>query len=446
MQRSFLYLNLPSVRHTMGVLLLAGLAGCSKSDILTPDTPDVITPEQLATPEGLAAVHAGAISDLVAASTGVNGVVIYAGLFTDELMHASTPPAVREWDLRNVVATNAVLAAGNTVATPAGGPFLGIQRARAALEIAASKLPPGDARTGELYALAGLSYILLGELWCSGTPISEREPSVVLGSPLSTTELFDRSLAHLTSAGANSGGDSRIQQLTAVLRGRALLNLGQYAAAATAVAAVATDFSYDFLHGSPPSRQGNQVHLTTDTDIYSVSDREGVNGLNFATAADPRVPVRSTGPSRNDGITPMYVALKYPAINSAVPMVTGIEARMIEAEAALQAGDPTTWLAKHNLVRATVTGLAPLTDPGTATGRVDLHFRERAFWFYLTAHRLGDLRRLVRQYGRAIESVYPTGAYHKQGLTRGTQATLRVPQVEQNNPNYDPAACLVTQA
>ena len=87
-----------------------------------------------------------------------------------------------------------------------------------------------------------------------------------------------------------------------------------------------------------------------------------------------------------------------------------------------------------------------MTDPGTATGRVDLHFRERAFWFYLTAHRLGDLRRLVRQYGRAIESVYPTGAYHKQGLTRGTQATLRVPQVEQNNPNYDPAACLVTQA
>ena len=69
--------------------------------------------------------------------------------------------------------------------------------------------------------------------------------------------------------------------------------------------------------------------------------------------------------------------------------------------------------------------------------------RERAFWFYLTAHRLGDLRRLVNQYGRAKESVYPTGAYHKQGLTRGTQATLIVPHQEENNPNYQASACTV---
>lgn len=446
MNRFMMLSGLPSVRRMTGVLLVAGLAACSKNEILTPDTPDVITPEQLATPEGIAAVHAGAVSDLVVAATGLNGVVIYSGLFTDELMHASTPPAVREWDLRNVVATNSVLTAGNTVANPAGGPFLGIQRARSALEIAAARLPTGDVRTGEVYALAGLSYILIGELWCSGTPISEREPEVALGPPLSTTELFDRSLERLTSAAANSAGDARITQLIAVLRGRALLNLGQYAAAATAVSAVATDYSYDFLHGAPPARQGNQVHLTTETDVYSVPDREGVNGLNFASAADPRVPVEATGASRNDGVTPMSVALKYPAIGSPVPMVTGIEARMIEAEAALQAGDPDGWLAKLNLARATVTGLAPLTDPGTPAARVDLLFRERAFWFYLTAHRLGDLRRLVRQYGRAIESVYPSGAYHKQGLTRGTQATLRVPQVEENNPNYDPAACLVTQA
>ena len=124
-------------------------------------------------------------------------------------------------------------------------------------------------------------------------------------------------------------------------------------------------------------------------------------------------------------------------------MVTGIEARVIEAEAALQGSNLTLWLQKLNDARATVTGLAPLTDPGTPAGRVDLTFRERAFWFYLTAHRLGDLRRLVNQYGRAKESVYPTGAYHKQGLTRGTQATLIVPQQEQNNPNYQASACTV---
>ncbi len=429
------------------LLVVGMLAACSKNDILTPDTPDVVPPGLLpSTPEGLTALHAGAVSDLVVASTGATGVVIYSGLFTDELMHASTPPAVREWDLRSVLNTNTVATATNTnnPLTP-GGPFLGLQRARAALEAAAVLLPTTDPRKGELHALAGLSYIFLGELWCSGTPVSNREP-LELGAPLSTSELFERGLTHLTSAAASTGGEARIQHLTAVLRGRALLNLGQYAAAGTAVAGVPTEYSYEFVHALPPGRQTNEIQVNTSTDIYSVPDREGTNGLNFASAADPRVPVRSTGPSRNDGVTPMVVAMKYPTRASAVAMVTGVEARMIEAEAALRAGSPVTWLQKLNDARATVDGLDPLTDPGTETARVDLMFRERAFWFYLTAHRLGDLRRLVRQYGRAIESVYPTGAYHKQGLTRGTQATLIVPQTEENNPNFDAAACLVNQA
>src|SRR5262245_45366184 len=99
-------------RGAMGALLLGvALAGCSKDDILRPDTPDVITPENLATPEGQAALYAGAVSDVVVATTGANGTVIFSGLFTDELMHASTPPAVREWDLRGVLATNSVATA-----------------------------------------------------------------------------------------------------------------------------------------------------------------------------------------------------------------------------------------------------------------------------------------------------------------------------------------------
>ena len=36
-------------------------------------------------------------------------------------------------------------------------------------------------------------------------------------------------------------------------------------------------------------------------------------------------------------------------------------------------------------------------------------FRERAFWLYLSGHRLGDLRRMVRQYGRSADAVFPGG-------------------------------------
>ncbi|MGE0443232.1 MAG: hypothetical protein AB7L66_05730 [Gemmatimonadales bacterium] len=429
-------------RTLLGCLVLGLALGCSKDDLLRPDTPDVITPDNLDTPEGQAALYTGAVSDLVVATTGATGLAIFSGLFTDELMHASTPPAVREWDLRAVLSTNSVATAAQAGVNP-GGPYLGLQRARTALEGAARRLPANDPRTGELWALSGMSYIFLGELWCSGTPVSERDPDAELGSPMSTSELFDRAIDRLNSAASNAGGDARVTNLTAVLRGRALLNLGQFAQAATAVAAVPTGFNYQFIHAAPPARQSNQIQLNTASDIYSVSDLEGTNGLNFASAADPRVPVTATGASRNDGVTPMVVAKKYPSIDSPVDMVTGIEARVIEAEAALQANNTALWLAKLNEARATVSSLAPLTDPGTQTARVDLTFRERAFWFYLTAHRLGDLRRLVRQYSRTKESVYPTGGYHKQGLTRGTQAAFIVPQPEENNPNYSASDCTV---
>ena len=74
----------------------------------------------------------------------------------------------------------------------------------------------------------------------------------------------------------------------------------------------------------------------------------------------------------------------------------------------MDAGDGAGFVTLINTARATRTGLAPLTDPGTKDARVNLLFRERAFWFWLTAHRLGDLRRLVRQYGRGAETVFPT--------------------------------------
>jgi hypothetical protein len=85
-------------------------------------------------------------------------------------------------------------------------------------------------------------------------------------------------------------------------------------------------------------------------------------------------------------------------------------------------------------------GLADTTDPGTPAGRVDLLFRERAFWLFATGHRLGDLRRLVRQYGRPADSVFPSGLYFKGGLTYGPGVNLPLPATETNNPKV--SGCL----
>ena len=122
-----------------------------------------------------------------------------------------------------------------------------------------------------------------------------------------------------------------------------------------------------------------------------------------------------------------------------MPLVTGVEARLIEAEAALRAGNTALWLSKLTDARAPFGMTAP-ADPGTAASRVDLMFRERAFALFASAHRLGDLRRMVRQYQRGAETVYPTGAYHKDGLQLGTDLQFVIPQTEENNPKY--TACI----
>ena len=139
--------------------------------------------------------------------------------------------------------------------------------------------------------------------------------------------------------------------------------------------------------------------------------------------------------SRFDGRTPRYYFKKYNSFGHAVTLASGVEARLIEAEAALQANNAGLWIQKLNDARGPFS-MGSLVDPGTATERVDLMFRERAFALFATAHRVGDLRRLVRQYSRPSESVFPTGPYHKDNLTRGPDVNIVVPISEKNNPKF----------
>jgi len=62
-------------------------------------------------------------------------------------------------------------------------------------------------------------------------------------------------------------------------------------------------------------------------------------------------------------------------------------------------------------------------------------FRERAFWMFGTGHRLGDLRRLIRQYGRTAETIFPTGAYPKGG-NYSTDVNIPLSADEANNPHF----------
>ena len=354
-----------SGRHALAAVLSIAaaltVAACKADSLLATDNPDVIDPSALNTAQGAAALYAGAIGDFALAADGSGpsgpGLVEAGAWFTDEARFGGTPPEVKQMDLR---AVREEAAAWQNM-------YLNLHRAREGAEKAAKSLASfnaTDPRTGEMYAISALVHILLGEDYCSGVPFSTTDPTLQYGAPLTTTQIFQRAIARLDLAKQNTNGDATVTNLEAVLRGRALLDLAKnqadvagFAAAAAAVANVPTGFTYQTYHSTATSRENNFMYTDIfNADRLSVSDQEGTNGLNFASASDPRLPVQSSGLSRFDNVTPMVRFLKYNALSAPVVHASGIEARLIEAEAALAAGDVTTWLAKLNVPRAEFIG------------------------------------------------------------------------------------------
>lgn len=417
-------------------LPLAALLGCSA--LLEVEDPDIIDPGDLDTFEGAVAQYAGALADFAlardggAGADGALGVVAAGGWFSDEYTFGGTALDTKEMDLRDV-------SESNNEWSPT---YLNLHRAIGAAERAARSLithapdPDAEPRIGELFAVSAVTQVLLAEHYCAGIAFSRSEPTVEYGLPLTTAEVLARALARVDSADRYAGADPATLNLARMARGRALLDLGRLPEAAAAVAPVPTAFEYRTHHSTGTERQVNYLYVDNfEQDRLSVANREGGNGLDFATAGDPRVPARAAGLSRFDQMTPMYRFLRFTSRTTPVLVASGVEARLIEAEATLASGDVAGWLTRLDDLRATV-GLGPLVDPGTPAGRVDLQFRERAFWLFSQGYRLGDLRRLVGQYGRAAETVYPTGRYHKDNLTIGPDLSITIPDTERNNPNF----------
>lgn len=427
-------------------------AGCVSSDrILSVEDPDIINPADVQSPAGANAVRIGALARLNTATTGTTsgsdeGLFLLGGMLADEWINGDSFIDRQAVDQRVIQPANSFLTTADRTINRAR---LSAQQATQLLKQFSASAPAWQ--PAEMYFVEAYAENLMAEAYCNGLIFS----SVVdgrekYGSPVTDQAAFQIALAHvdsgLTMITGTTTDDVRVKNALQVLRGRILLNMGpaRYAEAATSVAGVPTTFKYQLLE-SLTTASNVFWSLNNNNRRYSVSSGEGTNGLNFSTANDPRVPVCQGGDatcklngvtqaSRDDLGKPFTVQLIWPTAASPVTIISGIEARMIEAEAQQAAGSPATAVTTLNAARATVTGLTPLTDPGTAAAEVDQIFRERAFWMFGTGHRLGDMRRLIRQYQRPAESVFPTGPWHKGG-NYGGDVNIPVPQAELNNPN-----------
>jgi hypothetical protein len=448
----------------------AGLAACNQDKLLTVATPDVVLPQDISGPSALPSAYAAVIADFQVGYAGGygngapaldlnEGIGQMTALLGDEFLNAETFSTRVEVDRRATDDNNQT-----TLQT-----FQDIQRARSTADLVSGRfrdLLPDDPRGPEVQALAAFTLVLMGEGYCNGVPTStvNADGTFTYGAPQTGIQLFTTALAKfdsaITSAAASGGADAL--NLARIGRARTLVDLNRYAEAAAAAAPVPSDFNYSIQHSENTGRQNNAIFSYNYLERrFTVGNREGTNGLPFVASGDPRVPTFRNTTNAGvgfDGETPLFLTTKYPERKAPTPLAIGAEARLIQAEAALKAGDLATFLSMLNAARAnaptyTPTGAtteqplpkpAPLTladIPATAAGREDLLFRERALTLYLTSHRLGDLRRLISQYGRNSETVFPTGPYNpgspsKAGTVYGTDVNLPIPAEEENNPQY----------
>lgn len=435
----------------MGVGLMASLltvAACDTDTLLEVEDPDTVNPGTLEDPALLQIVINGALGEFTNGYAGGESFVSTTALMSDEFFASGSFTTRIATDRRDQFSAQS----GNTT----DGTYVNLHQARYALRDAADRVAEvngtTDASFARLKALEGYTTVALAEGYCGAVPLSFVVDGVFeYGMPRTQSELVDEGVALFDEAIAAGGSFANLARIG---KGRALLAKGSVAAAAAAVSSVPTSYVYHIQHSVSGSSNG--VYSLQTNGRYSISDNEGINGLPFRSAMDPRVRWYEDPAGGFDQNYRLFISEKYTGFASPLPLATGVEARLIEAEAALAAGNSAEMLSILNELRANVNALMtaqqpdyaggasldPLTDPGTADARRDLLFQERAYWLFLTGHRLGDLRRLVRDYGLSEDQVYPTGEYH-QGGSYGDDVVFEIDFAETNNPNYQESLCTV---
>ena len=413
------------------MIALLGAAGCDS--LLEVVDPDLVTPDNVQGEKGAELYWAGALGQFAAAFTsGTGGQALYSGMLADEFHLSGTFPTRNEVDRREMDVRNGTLL----------GQYRALHQARVGLKNAAERLEefvPGDSRIAEMWNLNGYTHVMFAENYCSGVPFSQtpNEGEVEYSVQVTTAEMLTTAIQRFQAAAAATAGSTDQANLAAVGLGRVYLAQGAWASAASAVASVADDWEYLIRSkaGGTAGQRNAIYEMNHSQRRWSLSDNEGGNGVAFRTTTDSRVPWADSGEFGFDEETQLFHQLKFMSAEDDAALASGIEARLIEAEANLNGAGGTNWLTVLNNLRATE-GLGALTDPGTFDAQVDMLFDERARWLFGTSHRLGDMRRLVREYSRAEATVFPSGPFFKGGVY-GSDMNFPIPFEESENPALD---------
>ena len=419
------------------------LGGCRVKDkLLEPQNPGLVDPSAVGNAAAALALRVGAIGRIRQVETGGDERLWQEiGNITDEYKDADFQPSRQDIDRRTIATSNTDY------------PYTSVTQPRGFLRDAISAMntfvPDSTGLIGELYMGLGFIEMSLAENYCNGIPLGHTDAGVVtLGPPLTNAQVFDTASTHLDSSllvnTQSDPGSIFVRQASLILKARILVDKGQFAAAAALVPSSAVPTTYQYVFTTSPAStavtednghwqvQFSTARLTVGDSFDILNGKPNLikNALPFVSANDPRVPIKKgAATAAEDGATPMYYSLLWQNRDDPIPMVSGIDARLIEAEAALNASDFAGMMTILNTLRSasqkianTVVPVMPALAPPPTTkdAATTLFFREKAFWTFGRGQRLSDLRRLMRQYGRTEDNVFPTGIYSYAGTNGGT--------------------------
>jgi len=413
---------------SLGVAGVLALSGCSADDLLSAPPPiGQITINRITTQSGAEQFYAQAVASFEAHfADGQNHVIAQSELLTDQFRAAldatGNVDARRTAWMPDYSESQMDQSFGYLMET--------WQQLNLSVTVLQQFEPASDRyKIGEAYARMGYTDLLLAETYCSGVTLDRIKfgGGIEYAHPITTDSLFGVAVAHFDSALANANGNASVIGLANNGKARALLGRGKFSEAATAAHLVPTNFVY-----SASAAMQYPIGTGYGYDVCSsfiIGEREGGTGLDYVSAHDPRLVVKDSLCSSPyiDWTWRVFYSDQYGVPRTQVTFASGIEARLIEAEAKASAGDG-SWINDINALRTTCTdasacasnapagaggvaGLPPLSPPSTPDSAMAMIFRERAFWLFGQGSRLGDMRRLVKYHNRSSATVYPVGPY-----------------------------------
>jgi hypothetical protein len=433
-------------------LVAAGaLAGCENVNrLLEVENPGQIGELALNDPELVPAMVTSTVGQF---QIMFDDMVRAGAILGDEAVNGHNFSQWRDFDLRIMESSNSIL--GSEVYGP-------LQRARGAAddfarrirEIIGEQASATDLGLARVLAYGGYSYVVLGEFFCQA-PVSPDEGALTSEQILERgIERFDQAIQIATAARAQAAAvtPSTAASRLAIARADSLIRLSQVGAARAHLwignrpqaiqyaSQVPAGFEAWVVYSQDTAYPSNVLQGATTGASRSVGVAASFRNLN-----DPRVRHTATAGRGHNGLTDLwdpFIGLSHSGWNpqsatrfqlgTGIRLASGLEARYIVAEAQGLTPENLTFVNSRRAV-GNQTALTSLTEAQFMAELRDQRRRD----FFLSGHRLGDLRRYVKLYN---VDQFPSGPHPNAEWGNYGTATCFIPHNNERigNPNYRP--------